>query len=117
LSATGISWYDKEKEGSSVKKSFWRGLCITCIVLSVPLALFHVVIVGLAAAGAVLFALMTMSPEILEGADFSWGAVYANFVGSPLFWVDIVMAAVLILSIVMWILCKRRENRLKNSEV
>lgn len=100
-----------------MKKSFWRGLCITCIVLSVPLALFHVVIVGLAAAGAVLFALMTMSPEMLEGADFSWGAVYANFVGSPLFWVDIVMAAVLILSIVMWILCKRRENRLKNSEV
>ena len=100
-----------------MKKSFWRGLCVTCIVLSVPLALFHVVIFGLVAAGAVLFAMMTLNPEMLEGADLSWGAVYANFVGSPLFWIDVAMGAVLILSIVMWIVCKRRENRLKKKEV
>ena len=100
-----------------MKKAFWRGLCVTCIVLCVPLALFHVVVVGLAAAGAVLFALMTMRPEMLEGADLIWGTVYANFVGSPLFWIDVAMAAVLVLSAVMWIVCKRRENRLKKKEV
>lgn len=94
-----------------MKKSFWRGLCITCIVLSVLLAIFHVVLVGLLNAAVVLFAMMTLNPDMVPTSGVGWAEAYANFVGSPLFYIDLAMASVLVISAVMWIVCKKREGK------
>ena len=95
-----------------MRKSVWRGICITAIVLSVLLAIFHVVLVGLFNAAAVLFAMMTLNPDMAPTGVVGWAEVYSNFVGSPLFYIDLVMGAVLLLSAVMWIVCKKREGRI-----
>ena len=100
----------KEKGEFPMKKSVWRGICIACIVLSVLLAAFHVVIYGLVGAAAVMLMLLTLDPDAADLRYPTWGEFYANFVGSPLFYIDLAVAAALILSAVMWAVCKKREK-------
>ena len=94
-----------------MKKSVWRTICIISIVLSVLLAIFHVALVGLMNAAVVLLSLMTLNPEMMPTDGISWAEAYANFVGSPLFYIDLAVGAVLAVSTAMWILCKIKEKR------
>ena len=94
-----------------MKKSVWRTICIISIVLSILLALFHVGIFVLAQVGGVLLLLLTLNPETTQLHPITWSEFFANFVGSPLFYIDLAVGAVLAVSMAMWILCKIKEKR------
>ena len=91
-----------------MKRSTWKALLIISIILAILLFMFTVFIWALSGAtGALLFGLLN-GGDMPDTSHYTYGYFMQNFVGSPMFWVSLADVALMITSIVMLIIKRKK---------